>query len=82
MDPTALSADATAKIVAFLADEGLDGSYRAFVARHLAEPDSDWRWCCGSNCDPCVERLGRVVDRARVALGHGPGGLPVAPGPQ
>lgn len=78
MDPTALPADATAKIAAMLAVERLDPSYVAFVARHLAEPDSTWRWCCGSNCDPCVQRLGRVVDQARAVLRTWPGGIPTA----
>lgn len=82
MDPACLAkADADA-IGALLGDEGLDPSYRAFVARHLTEPDSRWRWCCGSQCDPCVVRLGRVVDAARAALGIGPEGLPAAPGTQ
>ena len=80
MDATTLSADAAASIAALLAAEGLDASYRAFVARHLTEPDATWRWCCGSSCDPCVTRLGRVVDGARTALAIGPGGLPGAPG--
>ena len=72
MDPTALSPAAEATITGLLADENVDASYRAFVARHLDQPDAGWRWCCGSNCDPCVQRLGRVVDRARQALAIAP----------
>lgn len=65
MDPAAVPADFAARIRGWLADEGVDGSYLAFVARHLDAADDTWRWCCHSNCDPCVTRLGRVVDRAR-----------------
>lgn len=57
------------------AKEGVDESYASFVARHLDEEDGSWRWCCGSNCDPCVQALGRAVDRARRELGIGPPGL-------
>lgn len=48
--------------------EGIDDTYTAFVARHLTVPDRGWRWCCGSSCDPCVQALGRAVDRSRQAL--------------
>lgn len=68
MDPSALDPATTALVRGWLAAEGVDASYVAFVVRHATEPDATWRWCCGSNCDPCVERLGRVVDRARTAL--------------
>jgi len=68
MDPCELTPAAASAIATALAAEAVDQSYFAFVARHLDANDSTWRWCCGSNCDPCVERLGRVVDRARTAL--------------
>jgi len=68
MEPTDLTADAAAKIAAWLAEEQLDASYAAFVARHVDADDATWRWCCGSHCDPCVQRLGRVVDRARAMI--------------
>ena len=58
------------------AKEGLDDSYTSFVAQHLDAPDANWRWCCGSNCDPCVQQLGRAVDRARQALCMAAPGLP------
>lgn len=60
--------------------EGLDPSYLAFVARHVDADDATWRWCCGSNCDPCVARLGRVVDAARSLLHdrRPPPGLPAS----
>ncbi|HEB51844.1 MAG TPA: hypothetical protein ENI87_01180 [bacterium] len=54
---------------------GLDESYQSFVARHLDADDARWRWCCGSNCDPCVHTLGRAVDQARQTLGIYPPGL-------
>ena len=52
--------------------EGIDTSYLRFVMEHIQRPDDGWRWCCGSNCDPCVEQLGRLVDSARRLLGIGP----------
>jgi len=48
--------------------EGVQASYASFVAQHLDAVDTSWRWCCGSNCDPCVQALGRAVDRARREL--------------
>jgi len=56
--------------------EHLDDSYGAFVVRHVDVADATWRWCCSSSCDPCVEQLGRAVDRARALLGVEPPGLP------
>ncbi len=78
MDPFTLDAGTTARIRAWLAAEGVDASYLVFVARHATEPDATWRWCCGSKCDPCVERLGRVVDQTRMALAISPSGIPPA----
>jgi hypothetical protein len=49
---------------------GLDPGYVQFALQHLRLPDDDWRWCCGSNCDPCVETLGRLVDLGRKLRGH------------
>jgi hypothetical protein len=57
--------DARGRIAAWLREENVDPSYVQFVVQHVGAPDETWRWCCGSNCDPCVQRLGRVVDRAR-----------------
>ena len=54
------------------AAEGLDESYASFVARHVEAADATWRWCCSSSCDPCVNQLGRAVDRARALLGIEP----------
>jgi hypothetical protein len=72
---------ADARIAAWLAAEGVDASYAAFVVRHVDLDDTTWRWCCGSSCDPCVQRLGRVVDLARAAR-HVPGNPPPGiPGP-
>jgi hypothetical protein len=86
LEPAALPPDATAALHAGLAGERLDPSYATFVLRHVAADDATWRWCCGSSCDPCVQRLGRVVDRVRHALcprgtGNAGTGLPGAPDP-
>ena len=51
-----------------LLQNDLDLGYMAFVIEHLRKPDASWRWCCGSSCDPCVEKLGRTVDAARKLL--------------
>ncbi|MFN3240257.1 MAG: hypothetical protein ACE37K_01965 [Planctomycetota bacterium] len=75
MDLFDLDADARQKLAEICAHEGIDESYASFVARHLDAEDASWRWCCGSNCDPCVTTLGRAVDRARHALRLGPGGV-------
>ena len=69
VEPTDLSPDQRRAVIALLQAEQLDPSYFAFVARHLDAADRGWRWCCGSNCDPCVTKLGRVVDAARRELG-------------
>ena len=58
-----------AEIVRLLEAEHIDPSYSAFVLRHLDEAGDGWRWCCGSNCDPCVEGLARVVDAVRQRRG-------------
>jgi hypothetical protein len=74
MDPADLDADTSTWIAAQLTAAGVDRGYLPFVVRHLTEPDDNWRWCCGSSCDPCVRALGRVVDTVRRSLAVGPGG--------
>ncbi|MGE3172765.1 MAG: hypothetical protein AB7O97_09065 [Planctomycetota bacterium] len=61
--------------------EGVDPGYLQFVLQHLRRPDAQWRWCCDSNCDPCVKQLGRLVDLARRHLGIAAPREP-GPGPQ
>lgn len=58
-----------------LARNGVDASYAAFVRQHLEVPDAKWRFCCSSMCDPCVQRLGAVVDAVRRDLGIDDGPL-------
>lgn len=81
MEPSDLSPAAAARITALLVDASIDASYLAFVARHIDADDRTWRWCCGSNCDPCVQGLGRVVDQARQLLGSPPDRPPGVPKP-
>jgi hypothetical protein len=69
MDLFDLDARARESLAEICAAEGVGESYASFVARHLDVDDASWRWCCGSSCDPCVQALGRAVDRARAALG-------------
>ncbi|MBM3963192.1 MAG: hypothetical protein FJ306_15045 [Planctomycetes bacterium] len=73
MDPAALPPGHAARIRGWLRAAGVDESYYAFVARHVDADDATWRWCCNSNCDPCVNTLARVVDQARRELAL-PGG--------
>jgi hypothetical protein len=82
MEPSALTTTAVARICARLAEAAIDASYVTFVARHVDAADSTWRWCCGSNCDPCVERLGRVVDQTRQDLCWSPDRAPGLPAPE
>ena len=48
-----------------LTEAGIHPAYREAVRRYAAEPDEQWRYCCGSSCDPCVEQIGRAVDAYR-----------------
>lgn len=68
MAPTTRPAEHGA-ILRALDEEGLDPMYDGVVRRYLQRDDDAWRVCCGSLCDPCVLRLGRVVDRVRELLG-------------
>ena len=49
--------------------ERIDLSYVQFVLQHLHDRDDAWRYCCGSQCDPCAKQLNRVVDAVRCELG-------------
>lgn len=60
------------RATALLAERGIDGSYAAFVAQHLSDFSDGWRWCCSSNCDPCVQGLAAVVDQVRAEFGITP----------
>lgn len=51
-----------------LAQAGIHPAYREAVRRCVDEPDDQWRFCCGSSCDPCVEQIGRAVDAYRSHL--------------
>lgn len=53
-----------------MAENMLDEGYRTFVLQYLVREDDTWRRCCDSECDPCVLKLGRVVDRTRELLGE------------
>ena len=74
MDLFDLDARARESLAEICAAEGVGESYASFVATHLDAADKSWRWCCSSNCDPCVTQLGRAVDRARRALDVWPEG--------
>jgi hypothetical protein len=48
---------------------GLQDDETNFVREYLHKDPSEWRFCCGGVCDPCVLTLARAVDRARELLG-------------
>jgi hypothetical protein len=52
-------------LLAALAQAGVHPAYREAVRRCAEEPDEQWRFCCGSSCDPCVQQIGRAVDAYR-----------------
>ncbi len=39
---------------------------------YLDKDPVEWLSCCGSYCDPCVQTIGRAVERAREVLGRPP----------
>ena len=47
----------------------LDPAYRDMVVDLLDTPADEWPRCCGSDCDPCVVTLSRVVTRVRHLAG-------------
>ena len=51
---------------------GLDPSQSGYVREYLRLDRSEWFFCCGSACDPCVMTIARAVDRARELLGLPP----------
>ncbi len=72
MNPPIDDRELAQRLAEHFAREDVDQGYLPFVLQHLRRPDDDWRWCCGSNCDPCVDQLGRMVDAARRLLGIAP----------
>lgn len=48
---------------------GLRDTQRGFVEAYLHADPAEWMSCCGSYCDPCVQTIGRAVQRAREVLG-------------
>jgi len=58
----------------------LEEVYRGYVDAYLAREDQTWRMCCNSDCEPCVLKLGRVVDRVRQLLASDARGASRTPG--
>jgi hypothetical protein len=56
-----------------LEDVGVHRSYARTVRALLLRSDEQWRVCCGSGCDPCVETLARAVAAARERLARADG---------
>lgn len=47
---------------------GLRPDQVGFVRAYLHRPNAEWASCCGSMCDPCVQRIVIAVERAREVL--------------
>ena len=58
-----------AAVAQALAEQRVDASYAKTIQHLVASTQDEWRYCCGSGCDPCVLLIGPVVDRARELLG-------------
>ena len=43
----------------------MHAGYHRVVRSYVLDERDGWRVCCGSGCDPCMLRLGRIVDRIR-----------------
>jgi hypothetical protein len=54
-----------ADIQSALRDNVLSEEYAGLIHQLLEQPAEDWPRCCGSDCDPCVTALARVVLRVR-----------------
>jgi hypothetical protein len=62
------SARLEAALTRALRENHLDESYRSSVRRYVAMTGDQWRVCCGSGCDPCIEPIARAVDQVRRSL--------------
>ncbi|MCC6672916.1 MAG: hypothetical protein IT458_17765 [Planctomycetes bacterium] len=58
-------------VAAALRECGLPPSYHDTVRQHVTSGSEEWRVCCGSGCDPCVEQIARAVVRAQALLAGG-----------
>lgn len=56
-------------IDAGVAFAGLRDTQRGFVVQYLYVDPVEWMSCCGSYCDPCVQTIGRAVQKTRELLG-------------
>lgn len=45
--------------------------YRDIVRPLLRQPREQWPQCCGSDCEPCVEKLKRVAERTLALMADG-----------
>ncbi len=52
-----------------LRDNHVPEGFRDTIRRLVFDPHSDWRVCCGSQCEPCVLPMGRAVDQVRASIG-------------
>ncbi len=52
-------------ILAAMAVEGVDATYRSVIRTYVEDRSDTWRRCCDSACDPCMLQIGRIVDAVR-----------------
>ena len=52
-----------------MAEAGVERGFRRSLGDLIARDDDEWRLCCGSGCEPCVELLAKIVDRVREECG-------------
>ncbi len=69
MEPTFTESQLEDAVNRALEESGLHPAFRSMVRRFVLDRSSEWRICCGSDCDPCVRDVIPVVDRAREILG-------------
>jgi hypothetical protein len=61
----------TAAVAQSMKEKGLHSAFTPLVRSFLLDASDEWRVCCQTNCDPCVNDLAPAVDRARELLGAG-----------
>ena len=61
----------TAAVAQSMREKDLHPAFALLVRRCVLDASDEWRVCCESDCDPCVNDLAPAVDRAREILGAG-----------
>ncbi len=59
-------------IVTALRENQVSLDYDGVIRDLMKQPPDAWPRCCGSDCDPCVTSLARVILRVRALLAQSP----------